>query len=381
MSLSDRTLSTGGIVPGRRSAIRPGAEEYAFSLGLTPGGPGWGDAIRDYVLNGAVLDDDQILDQVADLAATDESPIADAGPGADDPSALIRRSYAAEEERGGRGHPQQNFQPTDPAARDQLAQLSPFGQGFFHDPANARERDLSFREDNPKFIDLMGRVPGFPPLVRPLRLKGRPPPAKADVQKRPVGSPPGDSDAVTWANRIANRQRALPGERREISKRYRVPLSSSPTVDRFYATMLAKERGLGPDGTQIVNRIGMVGAAQMDPDTARDAKRFSRIPYNEGRLHNDRAYNEMLGLDYYKWLVERVDGDYVKAAAAYNMGLGNFTRVLEAAVKAGRPGDWEKYIPSKETRDYVSFFKKFNRLPDSPAPPVRYLPLLRRNGE
>jgi hypothetical protein len=53
MSVSDRILATGGIVPRRTGAIRPGAEEYAFSLGLAPGGPGWGDAIRDYVLNGA----------------------------------------------------------------------------------------------------------------------------------------------------------------------------------------------------------------------------------------------------------------------------------------------------------------------------------------
>lgn len=40
--------------PGRRSSprIREDAEAYAASLGLTPGGPGWGDAIRDFVLSG-----------------------------------------------------------------------------------------------------------------------------------------------------------------------------------------------------------------------------------------------------------------------------------------------------------------------------------------
>ncbi|HEY5723147.1 MAG TPA: transglycosylase SLT domain-containing protein [Allosphingosinicella sp.] len=372
MSVSDRILPTGGIVPRRTSAIRPGAEEYAFSLGLTPGGPGWGDAIRDYVLHGAALDEEEIPDQVAVLAATDEMRSEDAGPGDDDPRVYSRGSGPTEEGRAEGRYPEPN---------NQFAQLSPLGQSPFHNLARAREKDLSFREDVPKSIDLMGRAPGFPPLVRPLRPKGRPTGAKADVQKRQLGSRPGDSDTVTWANRIANRQRALPGERREISERYGIPLSSTPTVDRLYATMLAKEGGLARDGTQVVNRIGMVGAAQMDPDTARDAGRYSRIPYNKGRLHNDRAYNEMLGLDYYKWLVERVDGDYVKAAAAYNMGLGNFTRTLEAAARAGRPADWEKYIPSKETRDYVSFLWKFNRLPDSPARPVQYLPLLRHNGE
>ena len=58
MSVSDRILPTGGMVPRRTGAIRPGAEEFAFSLGLKPGGPGWGDAIRDYVLNGARRADD-----------------------------------------------------------------------------------------------------------------------------------------------------------------------------------------------------------------------------------------------------------------------------------------------------------------------------------
>jgi hypothetical protein len=53
MSIFDRLSAAGGIVPQRTSAVRPGAEEYAFSLGLTPGGPGWGDAVRAYVLSGA----------------------------------------------------------------------------------------------------------------------------------------------------------------------------------------------------------------------------------------------------------------------------------------------------------------------------------------
>ncbi len=39
---------------GRRPVSRAEAEDYSASLGLRPGGPGWGDAIRDYVRNGPV---------------------------------------------------------------------------------------------------------------------------------------------------------------------------------------------------------------------------------------------------------------------------------------------------------------------------------------
>jgi hypothetical protein len=43
-------------MPGARnvrpSGVRAKAEDYAASLGLQRGGPGWGDAIRDFVMNG-----------------------------------------------------------------------------------------------------------------------------------------------------------------------------------------------------------------------------------------------------------------------------------------------------------------------------------------
>jgi hypothetical protein len=40
------------VGPLRPTGVRAAAEHHAFSQGLTPGGPGWGDAIRDFVLNG-----------------------------------------------------------------------------------------------------------------------------------------------------------------------------------------------------------------------------------------------------------------------------------------------------------------------------------------
>ena len=38
-------------IRGQRGRLRANAEDYAASLGLAPGGPGWGDAIRGYVLD------------------------------------------------------------------------------------------------------------------------------------------------------------------------------------------------------------------------------------------------------------------------------------------------------------------------------------------
>ena len=38
-----------GAGPRRSTGMRAAAEDYAFSQGLSPGGPGWGDAIRTFV--------------------------------------------------------------------------------------------------------------------------------------------------------------------------------------------------------------------------------------------------------------------------------------------------------------------------------------------
>jgi hypothetical protein len=47
----DRSIRMAGSRRGRSVGLRADAEAYAASLGLSPGAPGWGDAIRDYALS------------------------------------------------------------------------------------------------------------------------------------------------------------------------------------------------------------------------------------------------------------------------------------------------------------------------------------------
>ncbi|HEY5723151.1 MAG TPA: hypothetical protein VIT45_12590 [Allosphingosinicella sp.] len=71
---------------GRFAVSRGEAEAFAASLGLTPGGPGWGDAIRDFVVNGPAARD---VPGGAMLAAEgDDGPALRHGPMGLGPSAL-----------------------------------------------------------------------------------------------------------------------------------------------------------------------------------------------------------------------------------------------------------------------------------------------------
>jgi hypothetical protein len=63
----------------RRGVSRGEAEAHAASLGLTPGGPGWGDAIRAFVLNGTGTADAAAADLLA--AGGDGGPVYRRGPG------------------------------------------------------------------------------------------------------------------------------------------------------------------------------------------------------------------------------------------------------------------------------------------------------------
>jgi hypothetical protein len=52
MAIFESFAAPGGIAAPRSTGIRAAAEDYAFSLGLAPGGQGWGDAVREFVLSG-----------------------------------------------------------------------------------------------------------------------------------------------------------------------------------------------------------------------------------------------------------------------------------------------------------------------------------------
>ncbi len=102
---------------------------------------------------------------------------------------------------------------------------------------------------------------------------------------------------------------------------------------------------------------GARGLMQMIPATARAVSRALNIRYSPERLANDGHYNLRLGQHFLGNLIERYDGSYVLALAAYNAGPGNLARWLRQNGDPRRAEvdviDWIEQIPFDETRNYV----------------------------
>jgi soluble lytic murein transglycosylase len=93
------------------------------------------------------------------------------------------------------------------------------------------------------------------------------------------------------------------------------------------------------------------------PATARETAKKAGLPYSQGRLTSDPAYNATLGATYLGDLVAHFDGSYIMSVAAYNAGA---SRVADWVKRYGDPRDprvdvvnWIESIPFTETRNYV----------------------------
>lgn len=75
--------------------------------------------------------------------------------------------------------------------------------------------------------------------------------------------------------------------------------------------------GAGPAGG------GAYGVMQVLPDTAKRIARRLGLPFDEGRLRTDRAYNTAIGRGYLEDLLGRYQGDEFLAITAYHAGEGN----------------------------------------------------------
>ncbi len=102
---------------------------------------------------------------------------------------------------------------------------------------------------------------------------------------------------------------------------------------------------------------GARGLMQLMPATAKQVAGQIKMPYDLDRLTADPAYNLRLGTYFLDRMVERYDGSFALAAAAYNAGPG---RVGQWLAKYGDPRkdkidliDWIETIPFDETRNYV----------------------------
>ena len=106
-----------------------------------------------------------------------------------------------------------------------------------------------------------------------------------------------------------------------------------------------------------VSRAGALGLMQLLPRTARQVARQLKLRYSRERLTDDPKYNLRLGRAYLSELIERYDGSYILALAAYNAGPARVRRWLDVfgdpRTPEVDPVDWIESIPIYETRNYV----------------------------
>lgn len=108
---------------------------------------------------------------------------------------------------------------------------------------------------------------------------------------------------------------------------------------------------------QAISSAGARGLMQLMPATAKETARKIGIGHQNDWLTTRPDHNIRLGSQYIQQMVNRYDGEYALAAAAYNAGPG---RVSQWIGQFGDPRksdrdmiDWIEEIPIYETRNYV----------------------------
>ena len=106
-----------------------------------------------------------------------------------------------------------------------------------------------------------------------------------------------------------------------------------------------------------VSHAGARGLMQLMPATAREVASRHGVRHQTGWLTSRPSHNIYLGSGYLRQMLNRFNGNYAMAAAAYNAGPGRVDRWLR---EFGDPRkkeidliDWIELIPIYETRNYV----------------------------
>lgn len=109
--------------------------------------------------------------------------------------------------------------------------------------------------------------------------------------------------------------------------------------------------------SNAVSHAGARGLMQLMPGTARDVASRKGIRHQKSWLTSRPAHNITLGSGYLSQMLDRYDGNYAMAAAAYNAGPGRVDRWI---TEFGDPRssqvdfiNWVESIPIYETRNYV----------------------------
>ena len=123
------------------------------------------------------------------------------------------------------------------------------------------------------------------------------------------------------------------------------------------ALVLAVARQESEFNQRAISPAGARGLLQLMPATARVVADDQGLAYDRARLTDDPAYNLRLGSAHLADLIDRFDGSYLLAVAAYNAGEARVKQWLREYGDPRTDGadviDWIETIPFPETRNYV----------------------------
>ncbi len=124
------------------------------------------------------------------------------------------------------------------------------------------------------------------------------------------------------------------------------------------AMVLALSRQESEFNPRAISSADARGLMQLVPRYAQDEARKVGIPYRTSWLTDDPTYNLRIGRGFLDELVQRYNGSYILAAAAYNAGPSRVSQWMDAFGDPREGGgadpiDWIESIPFSETRNYV----------------------------
>ncbi|MCD8497269.1 MAG: lytic transglycosylase domain-containing protein [Alphaproteobacteria bacterium] len=138
---------------------------------------------------------------------------------------------------------------------------------------------------------------------------------------------------------------------------YPVITDSMRNIDLEWALVHAIIRQESLFDPEARSSAGALGLMQLLPSTAQETARKIGARHSTNMLTSSPAHNILIGSAFLKSLVNRYDGSYAMAAAAYNAGPGRVSKWIEIFGDP-RKGeidiiDWIELIPIYETRNYV----------------------------
>ena len=139
--------------------------------------------------------------------------------------------------------------------------------------------------------------------------------------------------------------------------------------------LMRQESAFDPEA---VSWAGARGLMQLMPATARIVAGELDLSFSRRRLLEDPDYNMAIGAAYLSRMLDRFDGSYVLALAAYNAGPSRAAQWLRqfGDFRSGDIDviDWIEMIPFEQTRDYVQRvienFQVYRALLGSTAPSI-----------